>query len=146
MSLVIKPMLAHSSILKFLVFSVLVALMSFSYAEMTNPSKPRFVAVFFEADWCSSCKALAPKLSQAREQAQVDDQDILFISLDLTNEHSSHQAGLLAASLGLQALYENNNGKTGYIAIVEASSGMLISKLTKHNSVAEITTAIDISG
>ncbi len=146
MPTVIKPILLQSLAIKFLVVSILMSLLAFSYAQHSTVSTPRFVAVFFEADWCASCKALAPKLTQARQQAQLENADILFISLDLTDESTSHQAGMLAASLGLKELYIQNNGKTGYVAIVDASSGEIIAKLTKNNSVAEMINAIDISG
>ena len=142
----IKPVLTYSRMIKFLVISAIISMISFSYAEHTNLSKPRFVAVFFEADWCASCKALAPKLTQAREQARVENEDILFISLNLTDESTSHQAAMLATSLCLKELYVKNNGKTGYIAIVEATSGKIISTVTKNYSVDEIIASIDISG
>lgn len=53
---------------------------------------------------------------------------------------------MLATSLGLKELYVKNNGKTGYIAIVEATSGKIISTVTKNYSVDEIIASIDISG
>ena len=124
----------------FLLLSMLIML-SFSHADVSNP---RFLAVSFHADWCSSCKALAPKISKARTKAHLDQTDVLFVKLDLTDENTSYQAGMLAESLGLGELFKHNNGKTGYIAVVEASTGIILSKITKNATVDEMVVLLDL--
>jgi len=124
----------------FLLISMLVML-SFSHADVSNP---RFLVVSFHADWCSSCKALAPKISKARTKAHLDQTDVLFVKLDLTDENTSYQAGMLAESLGLGELFKHNNGKAGYIAVVEASTGIILSKITKNATVDEMVVLLDL--
>lgn len=129
------------SIFKAFLVTCCLTILSFSYADMSNP---RFLAVSFHADWCASCKALAPKIQTARTRANLDLTDVLFVKLDLTNEKTSHQAALLARSLGIQDLFIQNDGKTGYIAVVEASSGTIISSITKNNNVDEMVVLLNL--
>ena len=42
-------------------------------------------AITFHADWCGSCKALEPLMSKARGKADLDNENVLFITLDLTD-------------------------------------------------------------
>ena len=126
---------------KALLVTCCLTILSFSYADM---SKPRFLAVSFHADWCASCQALSPKVDAARTKAKLDLTDVLFVKLDLTNDKTSHQAALLARSLGIEELFHQNDGKTGYVDVVEATSGIIISKITKNNNVDEIVHLLDL--
>ena len=121
--------------------SCLLLFISSSYADMT---KPRFIAVSFHADWCNGCKALAPKIKQARAQANLDQSGILFVKLDLTNENTSHQAAMLAESLGISDVFNDNDGNTGYIAVIEASTGILLSRILYKDSVDEMIHSLDL--
>ncbi len=110
-----------------------------AHAESDSPA---VIGVLFYADWCGSCKALDPKIAQAREQADLDTQPVLFVQLDLTDETTSYQAGLLAQSLGLGEFYDKNAGKTGYMLLVNAKTGKAISRLTKSMDAKAITASI----
>ena len=128
-------------IFKALLITLCLTFISASHADI---AKPRFLAVTFHADWCGSCLALAPKIEKARAKANLDQTDVLFVKLDLTDDNTTHQASLLAQSLGIGALFEHNNGKTGYVAVIEASSGTIISKITKNNKIDEMIALLDL--
>lgn len=104
--------------------------------------KPDVVAALFYADWCGSCKTLEPKVDAARGGAQLDKQGVLFVRFDLTDAESSHQAGLLAQSLGLGAHFDHNAGATGYLLLIDAHSGKAIGRLTKQMSAPAIAGSI----
>ncbi len=118
---------------------------SHSAEEGSSDVKPAVYGVLMYADWCGSCKALDPKISQAREEANLDQQDILFVRWDLTDEVTSHQAKMMAAVLGLSDLYEANAGKTGFMLLVDADSGEKLAQLTTKHEAAEIATKIQAS-
>ena len=113
--------------------------------EDSSSAKPAVYGVLFYADWCGSCKALDPKITQAREEAKLDTQDILFVTLDLTDEIAKHQSALMAATLGITDVYEANAGKTGFMLLLDADSGQKLAQVTKKYESAEIAAKIQES-
>ncbi len=116
----------------FLLIPLLVIALPFtSHSEEASPAaKPAVYGVLFYADWCGSCKALDPKITQARQEAKLDTMDILFVTLDLTDDVTKHQASLMAATLGISDVYEGNAGKTGFMLLLNAENGEKLSQLT----------------
>ena len=116
-------------------------------ADTGTSKKPMVYAVLMYADWCGSCKALDPKITQARVNGGLDAKNVLFVTFDLTDETTSHQAAMLADVMGIAELYESNAGKTGYMVLVNPEDGAPISKITKSldaESISQqITEAID---
>ncbi|MEM7401078.1 MAG: thioredoxin domain-containing protein [Pseudomonadota bacterium] len=113
-----------------------------SQAEETKAEKPAVYAVTMHADWCGACKALAPKISQARETAKLDEKEVLFVKFDLTNDKTKHQAGMMAAALGITELYMSNAGKTGFLLLINAESGEIIARITSKQDVESISAKI----
>ena len=110
--------------------------------ESSATTKPAVYGVLFYADWCGSCKALDPKVTQAREAANLDTQDVLFVTLDLTNDTTKHQAAMMAATLGISDVYESNAGKTGFMLLLDAGSGEKVAQLTNKMEATDIATRI----
>ncbi len=132
----------------FLVISVLT--LAIPLASNTAPGvgvKPMIYAVMMHADWCGTCKALGPKITQAREKDKLDSKNLLFVKLDLTDETTTHQAAMMAAALGISELYESNAGKTGFMLLINAETGEKIARITNNldaKSISEhITEAIN---
>ncbi len=119
-----------------------IALPLTSHGEEDSTAKPAVYGVLFYADWCGSCKALDPKITQAREEAELDTQDVLFVTLDLTDEVTKHQAAMMASTLGISDVYESNAGKTGFMLLLNAESGEKFSQLTNKLEAADIATRI----
>lgn len=103
---------------------------------------PKLYAVSFHADWCGSCKKIAPQLERARDQADLDNKDVLFVTLDLTDATTRHQSGLFASALGMGDFYKSNNGKTGFVLLVNAATGEHVGKITKEHDHKKISMLI----
>lgn len=128
--------------LSFVLFLMVSALPACAETEPAKATEADVVAALFYADWCGSCKTLEPKVDAARSGAELDTERVLFVRLDLTDEVKSHQAGLLADSLGLGEHFDSNAGATGYLLLVDAHTGMAIARLTKKMSADAIAGSI----
>ncbi len=130
--------------LAFLLISIALITAPFiSFGEQSKAgNKPAVYGVLMYADWCGSCKALDPKIAQARKEAGLDQQDILFVRWDLTNETTQHQAEMMAAVLGLGQAYEANAGKTGFMLLFNADTGEKLARITTKYDAKEIATII----
>ena len=103
-------------------------------AQAYTLPKPRLMAVYFWASWCPNCKLLSPQLAQARTQARLDDADVLFVTLDLTDSRSIHQSILLAQALGIAEFMQKQGSATGYIAVLEATSKKELARFDRSSS------------
>ena len=64
----------------------------------------RLTVVKFEADWCSSCKAMVPAIKKLAEQTP----EVTYISVDVENpEYNSLALGLGVRSLPTFAFYKD---------------------------------------
>ena len=96
------------------------------------------LGVLFYADWCGSYRVLDPAIEKARGQADLDNESILFVRLDLTDATRRHQAGLMAHKLGLGDFFRDNAGATGFMLLVEAHSGKIVRRITKDIDAGQI--------
>ena len=115
----------------FILFILILTTPLVTSADTDSAEKPIVYAVLMHADWCGSCKVLDPKITQARENNGLDEKNVLFITLDLTNETTSHQAAMMADVLEITELYESNAGKTGFMVLIDSKTGDPISRITK---------------
>jgi len=111
------------------------------FAPLANAieQKPEVLGVLFYADWCGSCKVLDPIIKKARGKANLDNDAILFVRLDLTDATQRHQSALMAHTLGLSDFYNKNGGATGFMLLVNAETKEVITRLTKNMNATEIT-------
>jgi thiol-disulfide isomerase/thioredoxin len=96
-----------------------------------NAPAPEFIAAAFHADWCPACKEMGPEFMKAKKALM--DEDILFVKFDLTSEESKHQAALLASALGLDDLWNMQDGATGAVRVVNAETSELVDTLTRED-------------
>jgi thiol-disulfide isomerase/thioredoxin len=97
--------------------------------------------VMYHADWCGSCKILAPQMSEAR--AMLDEETaakVEFIKFDLTDDASKEATKEMAQAKGFGDVYAKA-GKTGYGDIFGAVMQKR-GKITTSFSAAEIVGAI----
>ena len=126
-----------------LISLVLIAFPFVSFSDESNQDNRASVyGVMMYADWCGTCKALDPKIVQARKEAELDQQAVLFVRWDLTDETTQHQAKMMASALGLSKAYDENEGKTGFMMLYSAESGEKLAMITTKFDVDEIAAII----
>ncbi len=119
-----------------------VGLISIALFSATAFAQTAVHAVKFHADWCGSCKTIAPQLEKARGKHALDDLNVLFVTLDLTNETTRNQSAMMANAMGIGELYKENNGKTGYIVLINSKTGESLGKITKKHNADDIAALI----
>ena len=125
--------------LRSLIVAVAALLFSAS-AFASDASRPAVVALLFHADWCASCKVIAPHLESARKDFAA--RPVLFTRVDQTDDYTKRQSAFLAAQLGATDVYRGNAGKTGFVALLDAKTGRELGRLTKTQSADEMRAAI----
>ena len=78
---------------------------------------PRLIAVRVHHDMCPYCKGLKPEFE--KETKRPRDEAVLWVTLDLTTEQSQEQSALLAAALGIQALWTGDMTPMGTVTFVD---------------------------
>lgn len=112
-------------------------------AAAASLSAPKMIAVYFTADWCPSCKILGPVLEEARAQGKLDRKDILFVKMDFSNAHTTHQSGLLANALGMAPFVKKQGGGTGYVAVLAADKTTELLRFGRKAASADIVAAFN---
>ncbi len=101
---------------------------------------PRVIGLLFYADWCGSCKVLDPKLEAVTPE--FADQPILFTRVDLTDADTQVGAEQHARDLGLEDIYAEHEGRTGFMLLVDAREKRVLGRLTHNQSEGDIRQAI----
>jgi thiol-disulfide isomerase/thioredoxin len=102
--------------------------------------KPKLLVVKFHADWCGSCRALGPVLTDLTNK--LDGKPVLFTKLDFTNNSEKHQSNLLASALGIEKIVKENYG-TGFLLVIDTKTKEIKAKLTKTQTVKEMAKEIN---
>lgn len=101
-------------------------------------SKPDSIAVYFYADWCGNCKILSPRIKQVKNQNNLKKQNVVFVTLDLTDKPRVHQSILLAQALGIGDFLKAQGSKTGYIAVLDITNKKELKRFTSDDSIETI--------
>lgn len=102
----------------------------------TGTAKADAYAVLFYADWCASCKAIDPKLKEARQS--LAGKSVLFVTFDMTDGKTKKQTAMLANALHLEDYFNENAGKTGFLLVIDAKNNKVVDRITKNDSTEEM--------
>ena len=97
---------------------------------------PEVIAVKFHADWCGSCKVMGPVFEDLQEK--YDTQSVLYIVLDHTRTYNRRQSQYLATTLGLDKVWAEYGGKTGFILLIDGESRKVLNTLTRENNLKQM--------
>ena len=111
-------------------------------AKEMHHKEPKLMGVLFYADWCGSCKTLDPLIEKARGKTGLDDMDIVFVRMDLSDNTTRAQSAMLASSLGIGDIFARNDGKTGYMALIDTDTKEIVGKIDKSMKADEISSLI----
>jgi thiol-disulfide isomerase/thioredoxin len=110
-----------------------------AYGE--QPQKPKVIGVLMYSDTCGSCKVLDPKIQNVKQEFAGE--PILFTRVDQSNDFTQHQSKLHTAQLGIHDVYEEQEGKTGYMLLIKTEDNSVAGRLTRDQSEEEIKAAIE---
>ncbi len=127
---------------KFLIVSLICMLiLPTAFAQRPQP-EAKVIAVYFYANWCGNCKVLSPKLEEAKKTGNLNDKDVLFVTLDLSDKSSIHQTLLLAKSLGIGEYLREQGSATGYVALLDSKSKKEIHRFDRNSEPSDIVKVI----
>ncbi len=105
-----------------------------------SPKIPDVIAVRIHADWCGACKKLTPVYSALKEQS--NDQPILFVTLDMTDDATRQQAEYLAGVLGLDRLWFKQARKTGSVVLLDGKRKRVVSTMEAPHDLKSMEAAL----
>ncbi len=116
---------------------------SLASLQITAPqADTRLVAVFSYATWCSSCKALDPKINAVRAANTFE--GVEFFALDYTQKDAAAYYAA-AETLGVADTMRTKFAdriSTGRLYLIDRDSGAILAEVTKDMDEAAITAAI----
>jgi thiol-disulfide isomerase/thioredoxin len=100
------------------IFTPLIAAFAFFAAAFTPAHAADISAVYFYADWCTSCKIIGPQLEKAVEE--FDEAEVEIVTLDFTkmDMESVMAQAEIAAEYGVGDVVMIDKVKTGFALIV----------------------------
>jgi len=126
------------------------ALAGMGFAGSTQPTsgqsdkaeahRAKVIAVKFHADWCGYCKAMGPVFEEL--QAKYDQEPVLYVEFDQTREFGRKQSAYMAGALGLEGVWMENGGKTGFVLLVDATTKEVMRRLSHEQSLKEMGAAL----
>ncbi|MCH7993833.1 MAG: hypothetical protein IIB57_05235 [Planctomycetes bacterium] len=88
---------------------------------------PDIIAVRVRHDMCPLCKELDPKFPEIIRNA--NDESVLFVTLDLTDQTTQQQAALTVGALGIESVWTGDLSKLGSVTFVDGKSKRIISSV-----------------
>jgi thiol-disulfide isomerase/thioredoxin len=138
-----KRFIAYSVLLIAVVFAT--SFFTLNANQVSSDEDPRVIAMYIYADWCGACQAIKPIMEEAKPE--FEEQPVLFVKMDMTNDFTAHQSKLMAARLGLSEIFEKNEGMTGFVLLLDANTNEVLDKITtdddKQGIITKITNALE---
>lgn len=113
--------------------------------SLFTPTKPKKIigtqlfVVRLHAEWCDNSKGLNTLYNNLKNR--FDGEEVLFITLDFTNNTTKHQSQLLAIAIGVYESVADCN-ETGQLLLMTARGKNIIKTFTKDQSFQEVETFI----
>ena len=108
--------------------------------RLASMEQPNLVAVYVYADWCPRCPIVGPIYGQIAEDYGAD--DVLFVKLDVTDQRTRHQMGLLADVLDIKWLPKNQR-QSGMITLIDREQQIVLATLTGPDQLRDLEDKLD---
>lgn len=117
-------------------------MMLFTVAKTKNRKTvtTKLLAVRMHADWCESSQNMSRFYEDLKNR--FDGQEVLFVTLDYTNNTTKHQASLLANALDIRDAMEPYAG-TGHIILMTYQSKSVFGRLSQNLSFMDMVKLIE---
>jgi thiol-disulfide isomerase/thioredoxin len=96
--------------------------------SMIEAAQPELVAVKFWHRTCPACREIDPRYAEVKREFEA--QPVLFVTFDMSTEESRAQSKMLAETLGIGDLYQDNYGVTGFVVLVDPETRQEVARLT----------------
>jgi len=123
-----------------LTFYFIAVLILFTGISYSQDEPVRLIAITMYADWCGSCKVLDPKVDAVKKEFKG--KGVFFTQFDFTDDFTTEQSAHYASLVGLENLYSEHAGKTGYMLLIKPETKEVVSRITRDNSEEEIKQTI----
>lgn len=97
---------------------------------------PKVLAVFHYATWSEASAGMLQKFNNLKNR--FDGKEVLFVTLDFTNNTTKYQAALMVAALGIDEVAFSQKG-VGFVMLYDFTTRKAIAKLTEQISFTEMT-------
>jgi len=108
-------------------------------ADAETP-QAKVIAVKFHADWCGYCKAMGPVFEEL--QAKHDQEPVLFVEFDQTREFGKRQSAYMADAMGLDGVWAEHGGKTGFVLLIDATTKRIMKRLSHEQNLKQMGSAL----
>ncbi|MCI0363506.1 MAG: thioredoxin family protein [Phycisphaerales bacterium] len=145
----------HSPVLRLAFLLLMVVAVGFSMALAQSESKPsgtpkptaaaaeqapKVIAIKFHADWCGFCKQMGGVFEEM--QAKFDQEPVLYVTFDQTRDFNRTQSRYLAYTMGLDSVWTEHGGKTGFVLLIDPKTHAVIQKLTHEQNLKQMGAAL----
>lgn len=129
-----------------IMFAVLATLTQTSFAQSganrgdAQTPQAKVIAVKFHADWCGYCKAMGPVFEEL--QAKYDQEPVLYVEFDQTREFGKRQSAYMAQAIGLDTVWAEHGGKTGFVLLIDATTKKVMQRLSHEQGLKQMGAAL----
>lgn len=109
-------------------------------AQPATVRDAQVVAVKFHADWCGACKQLDGPVGELK--SAYKGRPVKFLTVDLTNDSTKESSRRMLEQYNLDGLMDSYKA-TGYVLLIDAGTGAVITRLTTADSLDDMKSAID---
>lgn len=108
--------------------------------RLSNIPQATILVINFSAEWCRPSQTLTPMYEDLKQA--YDARHTLFVTLDLTDEAAVTQSKYLVNALGIEDIWNTQNGITGELLYVDMRTRKIIKSFNDHNEFEQMSIAL----